>query len=114
MIIFWLTLTLARIMAASKSRRTFTKQFKLDVVAQSYQRANIAELAGELGVRPKLIYRWRAEYRDSPQESFPGNGVPARSPEEAELAQLRRENTELRMERDILKKATRIFGKTHG
>lgn len=101
-------------MAEPKQRRSFTKEFKIDVVAQSYQRDNIAELAGELGLRPKLIYRWRAEYKNSPEESFPGNGVPARGPEEAELARLRRENAELRMERDILKKAIGIFGKTNG
>ena len=96
-------------MAESKPRRSFTKQFKLDVVAQSYRRENIADLAGELGLRPKLIYRWRAEYKHGPGQSFPGHGVAARSPEEAELARLQRELDEVRMERDILKKAIGIF-----
>lgn len=101
-------------MAESKPRRTFTKEYKLDVVAQSYQCDNITELARELGLRPKLIYRWRAEYTENPQGSFPGNGVAALTPEQAELQRLKAENRELRLERDILKKATRLFGKTNG
>ena len=114
--ILWLsyTKTNAIHMAESKLRRTFTKEYKLDVIAQSYQRSNIAELAGELGLRPKLIYRWRAEYKHNPEGSFPGNGIPGQTPEEAELARLKAENAELRLERDILKKAIGIFGKTNG
>ena len=101
-------------MAESKPRRSFTREYKLDVVAQSHRRENIAELAGELGLRPKLIYRWRAEYRGNPHGSFPGQGVAAQTPEAAELARLKAENRELRTERDILKKAIGIFGKTNG
>lgn len=95
-------------------RRTFTKEFKLDVIQQSYHRANIRELANELDLRPELIYKWRTQYQGSPVRSFPGKGVEALTPEEQKLRALQKENAELRMERDILKKAIGIFGKTNG
>lgn len=95
-------------------RRTFTKAFKLDVIQQSYHRDNIRELANELNLRPELIYKWRTQYQSSPVDSFPGKGVEALSPQEQKLRALQKENAELRMERDILKKAIGIFGKSGG
>lgn len=95
-------------------RRTFTKEFKLDVIQQSHQRENIRELADELGLRVGLIYKWRAAYQDKPDTSFSGRGVEALTAEQQELARLKRELADARMERDILKKAIGIFGKTHG
>jgi transposase len=92
-------------MGKKKTRKSYSKQFKLDVIQQSYLRDNVRELATELGLRPALIYKWRAAYgAGSPEESFPGKGVEKLTPEQAEL----------RMERDILKKAIGIFGKTNG
>ena len=96
------------------TRKRYSKEFKLDVIQQSYQRENIRELASELGLRPALIYKWRAVYQQNESRAFPGKGIPAISPEEEELRRLKAENAELRMERDILKKAIGIFGKTNG
>lgn len=101
-------------MASKNTRRSFPKEYKLDVIQQSYQRDNIRELAEELGLRPELIYRWRSEYKDEPDLSFPGKGVVKQSPEEKELSRLKRELTDVRMERDILKKAIGIFTKKKG
>lgn len=96
-------------MAKPKPRRTFTKEFKLDVIAQSFQREKITELASELGIRPELIYRWRSEYKEHDEQSFPGKGIPNRSKEEQEIAELKRKLADVKMERDILKKAIGIF-----
>lgn len=101
-------------MTDSKTRKTYDKQFKLDVIQQSYRRENISELAEELGIRRETIYRWRREYKQAPDISFPGKGIVKQTPEEKELARIRRENADLRMERDILKKAIGIFSKKHG
>ncbi|MDZ7757295.1 hypothetical protein [Rhodohalobacter sp.] len=49
-----------------------------------------------------------------PADSFPGKGVEKVTPEQAELRRLKNELAETRMERDILKKAIGIFGKTSG
>tara|TARA_Y100000816_G_C25717193_1_gene378319 strand:+ start:132 stop:434 length:303 start_codon:yes stop_codon:yes gene_type:complete len=99
---------------SKKERKTFTREFKLDVIQQSYHRENIRELADELGLRVALIYKWRGEYQANPTKSFPGQGVEALTPQEQQLRALEKENAELRMERDILKKAIGIFGKTNG
>lgn len=101
-------------MNTQPERRTFTRAYKLDVIQQSYHRENIRELADELGLRVQLIYKWRAAYANQGQPSFPGRGVEALTPEEQKLRALQKENAELRMERDILKKAIGIFGKTNG
>jgi len=61
-----------------------------------------------------MIYKWRGVYQDKESASFPGNGVQALSQEQEELRRVKAENAELRMERDILKKAIGIFGKTNG
>lgn len=101
-------------MTEKRTRRSFTKEFKLDVISQSYQRENIRKLADELGIRPELIYRWRSEYERTPEDSFPGKGNQVLSAEAQEVARLQRENAGLRMERDILKKAIGIFSKKNG
>jgi transposase len=95
-------------------RRTYSKEFKLDVIQQSYQRDNIRELADELGIDPGLIYAWRSEYKNKPQQSFPGKGIPSRTPEQKQLSELKKELADVRMERDILKKAMGIFTKKNG
>jgi len=80
-------------------------------------RENISELASELGLTPAIIYKWRAAYgshSSQPAEAFPGNGVKSMTPEQVELQQIKAELNEARMERDILKKAIGIFGKTSG
>lgn len=96
------------------TRKSYTKQYKLDVIQQSYQRENISELASELGLSPGIIYKWRVAYGAGSVESFPGKGVEKLTPEQAELRHLKSELAETRMERDILKKAIGIFGKTSG
>lgn len=104
-------------MGKKRTRTSYSRQYKLDVIQQSYLRENISELASELGLNPALIYKWRAAYgANSPNspEVFPGKGVKAVTPEQAELQRTKAELAEVRMERDILKKAIGIFGKTNG
>jgi transposase len=101
-------------MGQKQTRKQYTKDFKLDVIAQSYQRDNIRELASELGLAPALIYKWRAVYGSDGPKAFPGKGVEQLTPEQMKLKQLERENADLRMERDILKKAIGIFTSRRG
>ncbi len=102
-------------MGKKQTRKSYSRQYKLDVVQQSYLRENISGLASELGLTPALIYKWRAAYgASSAEERFPGKGIEKLTPEQAELRRIKAENVELRMERDILKKAIGIFGKTSG
>jgi len=70
------------------------------------------QVAQDLGVSVDTVARWvlRAQYTatsPSPSSSVAPSSTPVS--EHAELARLRRENDQLRMERDILKKALGIF-----
>lgn len=73
------------------------------------QRLSVAEAARRLGIRPNLLYRWKSQLATAGTQAFPGTGQ--QTAQEAELARLRRENEQLRMERDILKKAAVFFAK---
>ena len=98
----------------SRKRTRYDREFKLRVVERSYEVDNIKDLGAELGVRPELIYRWRAELAEHPEKSFSGNGKKAMTAEEAENARLRKELADVKMEHEILKKAIAIFSKTDG
>lgn len=91
------------------SRRKYDRQFKMDAVAllKSSEKSG-AEVARGLGIKPNLLYRWREELTRHKDTVFPGNG----NPHDAELARLKKENADIRLERDILKKAVAIFSKT--
>lgn len=93
----------------AETRRVFSKEFKQKAVELSNVRGNTQEIARELGVSPELIYRWRAEFRSSPELAFSGNGNKQLTEEQRELARLKRELDDVKMERDILKKAVSIF-----
>ena len=97
-----------------KSRRIHDREFKIRAVELSYTRDNIRELAEELNLRPELIYRWRSEFAANDKSSFPGNGRKRMNEEESEVVRLQKELAEMRMERDILKKAVGIFSKSDG
>ncbi len=97
-----------------QERRKFDKEFKLMTVELSKNRNNLHELAKELGIRAELIYRWRTEFLDKGEGSFPGHGKPKHTAEEAEIAKLKKQLREVEMERNILKKAVSIFSKGDG
>src|SRR5437016_4797968 len=56
------------------SRRQFTKEFKLAAVRRLEQGVSIGEAARALEVNPNVLHRWRREFRQGPDNVFPGNG----------------------------------------
>jgi len=97
-----------------RKRRKFDREFKQMAVELSKHRDDIKALAGELEIRPDLLYRWRREALESQEASFPGQGNPKQTAEEKEIARLKKELRETQLERDILKKAVSIFSKSDG
>ena len=92
-------------------RRQYTAEFKRDAVALVMEQGYTMTLAAQnLGVRPKMLSRWKREQQHHQDAAFPDQGH--QSPKPAELRRLREDNQRLRMERDILKKATAFFA-TH-
>ncbi len=94
------------------TRRQYTAEFKRDAVALVMEQGYTMTVAAQnLGITAKLLSRWKREQQQYRDAAFPGQGH--QTPEQAELRQLREDNQRLRMERDILKKATAFFA-THG
>jgi transposase len=92
-----------------KKRQRYSKEFKLDAVRLvTEQGYSIAEAARNLGLNANMLGRWKLEATES-DGAFRGNGN--LSPEQLELRRLKVENRQLRMEREILKKATAFFAK---
>ena len=92
----------------SRLRRRHSKDFKLEAVAFSRQPGmTVAQAARNLGISENMLHRWRSEFREHTDRAFRGHGN--RRELESELERLRRENEQLRLEREILKKATAFF-----
>ena len=58
---------------------------------------------------PKMLSRWIKEYQTDDGHAFRGNGK--LTPDQEEIRRLRDENKRLKMEKEILKKATVFFAK---
>ena len=93
--------------STTRVRRTFTEEFKRDAVSLvTDQGYTLSAAARSLGLSPNLIRNWKQKFMSE------NNGQAVLSEDqEAELKRLRAENRKLKMERDILKKATAFFAK---
>ena len=97
-----------------KTRRKYDQEFKQMAVELSHHREDISKLAEELDIKPNLLYRWRREAKLVQGGAFPGHGNPKLTEEQKEIAKLKKELREAKLERDILKKAVSIFSKSDG
>ena len=89
-------------------KRTYSLEFKLEAVKMiTEQGLSIREVAGDLGIDRTMLRRWKQKFEEEGIHAFPGQGN--LSPEQEEIRRLQEENRQLRMERDILKKATAFF-----
>ena len=80
----------------------------------SYEAVSVARAAAELGILPKLLFRWRKEMATEESKRFPGHGNKAMTPEEAENTRLKKKLADAEMELEILKKAIGIFSRKDG
>ncbi len=92
---------------SKRPRRSFTKEFKAEVVELVRQDGNTAaSVARDLDLTETAVRDWvrQADIDDGGREGLTTS-------EREELARLRRENRVLREERDILKRATAFFAR---
>ena len=93
-----------------RSRRSFTDEFKADAVALVIDEGRkISDVADSLGIGAGTLGNWVRQTRIDA-----GDAAGLTTSEKAELAELRRENARLRMERDLLKRATAFWVKESG
>ena len=93
-------------MNQKRSYKRYPKEFKEEVVSlvldQGY---SVVKAAESVGVKPSLVYVWRDKIEsEKAAQALDSN-------ERAELKRLRKENKELRLEKEILKKASAFFAK---
>ena len=93
-------------------RKIYDKSFKEKVVQLSYERTNISEFARELGITAPQLYKWRKEFEEFGEGSFPGNGNLKLTAEQEKIHELEKKLKDAELERDILKKAIGIFSKS--
>jgi transposase len=93
-------------MVKKRSRRRFTSEFKAETVKLVKQsNRSMADIAMELGISAKSVGEWVRLASES------GSDMDLNVDERAELKRLRKEIQELRMEKEILRKATVFFAK---
>jgi transposase len=89
-------------------RRSFDRAFKEEAVRLVTEGGRrVSEVARELGINANQLHRWKRQFTEAGDRAFPGKG--RLSPDQEELRRLRKENADLREEREILKKAVSIF-----
>jgi len=88
---------------------SYSSQFKQDAVKLAVDSdQSVAKTARDLGVNANTLYTWITKYH---QAEFPTNNGSGEKHPYDELKRLRRENAQLKEERDILKKAAAYFAK---
>ena len=96
--------------APRRTRRSFAREIKADAVALVLDEGRtIADVARSLGIGETNLGNWVRQARIDRGER---EGLT--TTEKAELAELRKENARLRMERDLLKRATAFWVKESG
>lgn len=86
----------------SNERRHFTREFKLRAVKMVETRGDrtIVSIAEELGIHENLLMSWRKKISEKTEQAFLN-----KDPLLNELERLRKENADLKIDQEILKKA---------
>ena len=86
--------------------KRYTQPFKEEAVALiTEQGYSVQQASDSLGIRSNMLYRWKQQLEQQSSK------VRLSEDERAELNQLRKEVKHLRMEKEILKKASAFFAK---
>ena len=93
-------------MSEKRTNKQYPAEFKEEAVALIHDQGySVSEAAKSLGIGTSLLYKWK-EKIEAQRE-----GKSINEDERAELKRLRAENKTLRMEKEILKKASTFFAK---
>ena len=93
-------------MNKKRTYKSYSQAFKEEAVALvTEQGYSVPQAAESLGIRANQLYLWKQK-----QEQAKGSDLMS-TDEKAELLALRKENKQLRMEKEILKKASAFFAR---
>lgn len=94
----------------ARQKRTYSQEYRDEAVKMVIETSRpIAVVARELGLLEGTLGNWVNAYR----KSHPVEEQPLATPERARLKELERENRELRMQNEFLKKAAAFFAQDH-
>lgn len=89
--------------------KQYDNEFKVMIVDLLKSGLMVRQVSEDYGLNGGMIRRWKREYEAKSGDFSKKREV---SPEEQELKALHKELREVKMERDILKKAVGIFSKS--
>ena len=93
-------------MSQKRTYKQYSKEFKEEAVALVREQGySVPEAAKSLGIASNMLYRWKERFEAQLE------GKVLSEDERGELKQLRKEVKTLRMEKEILKKASAFFAK---
>jgi transposase len=93
-------------------RTRYSKEFKIKAVELWKQNGNIQATSEQLNVSHESLRQWIKAVDSGKLKAEPGLIAKQKSKEELENERLRKELYEVKLERDILKKAVGIFSKS--
>jgi transposase len=92
--------------STKQQNKLYTPHFKEEaVVLVTEQGYSVIEAASAVGVQPNQIYNWKKRIADET------SGIRLTGEEREELLRLRKEVKKLKIEKEILKKASTYFAK---
>lgn len=94
-------------MTNKKERRTFTDEFKNQMVQLYNSGKRKADILREYDLSPSTLDKWINQSQNTGSFKEKDN----LTPEQKELIELRKKNKQLEMENDILKQAALIMGR---
>ena len=93
-------------MSQKRTYKQYSKEFKEEAVALVREQGySVPDAAKSLGIASNMLYRWKERFEAQLE------GKVLSEDERSELRQLRTEVKTLRMEKEILKKASAFFAK---
>jgi transposase-like protein len=98
-------------MKEKQTRARYTLEFKLEAVRLVNEGQPMPVTAKVLGIPKATLGNW---VRDAAKGTLHGAGDKVVTPEQMEIARLRAELARVKMERDVLEKATAYFAKARG
>jgi transposase len=99
------------------SRAVYSRDLKIAAMRALDAGSTTGEIARKYQLSPKLLERWRGEWRAQGESAFPGigrRGAPVAALDEARrIGELERKIGQLTMENDFFKKALQHFKEHH-
>ena len=93
-------------MGQKRTYKQYSKEYKEEAVALVREQGySVPEAAKALGIASNILYRWKMQIDARLEDKL------LSADEREELKRLRKENKNLRMEKEILKKASAFFAK---